>query len=129
MPRAAKKIQDDTTAQIFDALKKAFPELSDDPKKVVYRYNSVAVRVRVISPKFRGKSTAEREAMVNSAFDTLSSKICTTLSSGRSIRNAFRAPVSIRLVGLRLRGVDCASLFLMNAPVERSYVTPYGYTI
>ncbi len=75
MPKAAKKVQDETTAQIFSALKKAFPELPDEPEKVVYRYNPVAVRVRVISPKFRGKSTAEREEIVNEAFQSLPDEI------------------------------------------------------
>jgi stress-induced morphogen len=71
MPRVAKKVQDETTAKIFAALKGAFPELPDEPEEVVYRYNPVAVRVRVVSPKFRGKSTAEREEMVDQAFRSL----------------------------------------------------------
>jgi stress-induced morphogen len=71
MPRAAKKLQDETTARLFAALKKAFPGLPDDPEQVVYRYNPIAVRVRVVSPKFQGKSTAEREEMVNKAFKSL----------------------------------------------------------
>jgi stress-induced morphogen len=71
MPRVAKKVQDETTTRIFAALKKAFPELPDDPEKVVYRYNPVAIRVRIVSPKFKGKSTAEREEMVNKAFKSL----------------------------------------------------------
>ena len=29
-----------------------------------YRYNSVSIRIRVVSEKFEGKSTSEREAMV-----------------------------------------------------------------
>src|SRR5438046_4875754 len=71
MPRAAKKIQDETTGQIFAALKKAFPDLPDDPEKVVYRYNPVAIRVRIVSPKFRGKSTAEREEIMRKALKSL----------------------------------------------------------
>lgn len=79
MPRATKarnkKIQDETTAQIFAALKTAFPDLPDDPNQVVYRYNPVSVRVRVISPRFTGKSMAEREEMVNEALDSVPGEI------------------------------------------------------
>lgn len=71
MLKVAKKVQDEVTGQIFAALKDAFPELPDQPEKVVYRYNPVAVRVCVISPSFRGKSTAEREAVVNAALESL----------------------------------------------------------
>lgn len=41
---SAKKIQDAATRQIFAALKAAFPNLPDDPRQVVYRYNPVAIR-------------------------------------------------------------------------------------
>jgi len=71
MPQAVKKVQDKTTRAIYAALKTAFPEVPDDPGQVVYRYNPVAVRVRVISPKFVGKTSAEREAMVAAAFESL----------------------------------------------------------
>ena|SRR5437660_1360078 len=70
-----KKIQDETTAQLFAALKKAFPSLPDDPVQVVYRYNPVAIRVRIISPRFSGKSMAEREEMVNEALDSVPAEI------------------------------------------------------
>jgi stress-induced morphogen len=80
MPRAAKKgkenrIQDESTAQIYAALKTAFPNLPDDPMQVVYRYNPVAIRVRIISPKFTGKSSAEREEMVNVVLDSVPDEI------------------------------------------------------
>ena len=71
MPWVAKKVQDESTAQLFAALKRAFSDLPDEPDLVVYRYNPVAIRVRIISPKFRGKSMAEREEMVNKAFKSL----------------------------------------------------------
>ena len=70
-----KKIQDESTARIYSALKSAFPDLPDVPKQVVYRYNPVAVRVRVISPRFTGKSMAEREEMVNVALDSVPPEI------------------------------------------------------
>ncbi len=71
----SKKVQDESTAQIYAALKNAFPNLPDDPTQVVYRYNPVAVRIRVISPRFTGKSMAEREEMVNEALDSVSDEI------------------------------------------------------
>lgn len=67
----AEKVQDQTTAQIFAALKKEFPDLPDDPSQVVYRYNPVSVRVRVISSRFVGKTSAERGAMVAAAYEPL----------------------------------------------------------
>lgn len=73
MPRVATKGQDKTTGAVYAALKKAFPELPDQPEAVVYRYNPVAVRVRVVSPRFGGKSTAEREAVVNDVLASLPS--------------------------------------------------------
>lgn len=75
MPRVAKKIQDETTAGIYTALKKAFADLPDDQEQVVYRYNPVAVRVRVVSPKFRGKSMAQREEIVKKAFKSLPDEV------------------------------------------------------
>ena len=77
MPRAlpAEKVQDDATGRIYAALKAAFPELPDDPCRVVYKYNPVAIRVRVISPKFRGKSMAERDAMVGEALAAVPSQV------------------------------------------------------
>ena len=70
-PKSHKKIQDETTATIYAALKQAFPELPDEPERVIYRYNSVSVRVRIVSQKFRGKSMAEREEMVNEALGSV----------------------------------------------------------
>jgi stress-induced morphogen len=34
------------------------------PRTDAYRFNSASIRVRVIDPRFEGKSTAEREDMV-----------------------------------------------------------------
>lgn len=75
MPRATKfqnkKVQDKKTRLIFAALKKAFPDLPDDPGQVVYRYKQVSVRVRVVSSQFVGKTSAERGAMVAAAYESL----------------------------------------------------------
>jgi|GEM_PF-2022269 len=67
--RPTRKRQDAGTAKVFAALRVAFPDLPEDPAKVVYRYNPVAIRVRVVSPRFVGKSLAEREEMVLAALD------------------------------------------------------------
>lgn len=71
MPRVAKKRQDDRTRQIYAALKKVFSDLPDVTSEVVYLYNPVSIRIRVIDPRFEGKGTAERERMVNRALKTL----------------------------------------------------------
>lgn len=75
MPLPATKVQNKKTQRIFAALKRGFPELSDQPEEVVYQYNPIAIRVRVISPKFRGKSSAEREQIVNDSLVSVPSKI------------------------------------------------------
>jgi stress-induced morphogen len=71
MAQVAKKVQDKTTRQIFSALKKAFPNLPEESERVVYRYNPAAIRIRIISPRFVGKTTDERDALVNAAFESL----------------------------------------------------------
>ena len=71
MPQAAKKVQDRITRQIFGALRQAFPDIPSEQAKVIYRYNPVAIRVKIVSSQFVGKTTAEREAMVNAAFESL----------------------------------------------------------
>lgn len=67
MPWPNKKTQDEATAAIYTALRRAFPELPTTPEQVVYRYNPVALRVRVVTDRFAGKSTAERDEMVSQA--------------------------------------------------------------
>lgn len=80
MPRTLKKqpekkLQDDSTLQIYSALKSAFPNLSAQQEQVVYRYNPVSIRVRVVSPRFTGKSLAEREEMVLEVLDSVPSEM------------------------------------------------------
>ena len=70
-PKNAVKAQDRITARIYSALKDYFPDIPDDPISVVYRYNPVCIRVRVVSSKFVGKSSAEREAMIQAAYEPL----------------------------------------------------------
>jgi stress-induced morphogen len=80
MPQVVKKEQNRKTRAIFNALKRAFPELPDEPEEVVYQYNPIAIRVRVVSPKFRGKSAAEREEMINGAIRSVSPKVTEDIS-------------------------------------------------
>jgi stress-induced morphogen len=59
-----KRRQDAKTRAIYAALKKSFPNLPDDISRVVYRYNSVSVRVLIVDPAFEGLSAAERHKRV-----------------------------------------------------------------
>lgn len=53
------------TRRIEQVLKGEFPNVE------AYRYNSAAIRVRVIDPRFAGKSIGERDAMVAPLLDRL----------------------------------------------------------
>lgn len=75
MARVATKIQDETTRTLYQAIRKAFPEVPDDIERVVYRYNPVAIRVKVVSKRFEGKDTDQRERMVMRALKTVPSNI------------------------------------------------------
>jgi stress-induced morphogen len=58
--------------QIYAALDRAFPgELDGAVQNVVYRRNSVAMRVRIVSKRFNGKSLAEREELAMRALEPL----------------------------------------------------------
>ena len=70
-PKTAVKAQDRTTARIYSALKDYFPDIPVDPTAVVYRYNPVCIRVRVVSSKFVGKTSDERDAMIQAAYEPL----------------------------------------------------------
>jgi nitric oxide reductase activation protein len=52
------EMRTDETRMVEDALRKAFP------KTDAYRYNSASIRVRIIDQRFEGKSTEERDALV-----------------------------------------------------------------
>jgi stress-induced morphogen len=59
------EMRTDETRTVEAMLKKAFP------KTDAYRYNSASVRVRIIDPRFEGKSTEERDAMVEPLLEQL----------------------------------------------------------
>jgi stress-induced morphogen len=52
------RMQTDETRKVADLLRTKFPKVD------AYRYNSASIRVRVIDPRFEGKSTAQRDRMV-----------------------------------------------------------------
>lgn len=59
------RMRTDETRMVEDTLRKAFPETD------AYRYNSASIRVRIVDPRFEGKSTEERDAMVEPFLDQL----------------------------------------------------------
>src|SRR4051812_25119117 len=55
----------DETRKIEELFREVFPQTD------AYRFNSASIRVRVIDPRFEGKSIAEREKMVMPLFKKL----------------------------------------------------------
>jgi hypothetical protein len=55
--------------QVEDVLRTVFPDTD------AYRYNSASIRVRVIDPRFKGKATEERDAMVEPLLEGLPEQI------------------------------------------------------
>ena len=73
MPTTAKKKQDERTRAIFAELASVFPDVaSKRPAEVVYLFNPVSIRVRVIDDRFEGKETAARERLVYRALKEIS---------------------------------------------------------
>ena len=75
MARRANKKQDERTAAIYQALATQFPELDSRPKEVVYVYNPVAIRVRVVDESFAGQSYSQRHRRVMKALEPLPEEI------------------------------------------------------
>jgi len=69
--KAAKKGQDESTQQVYDALKASFPLIPSEPQQVVYRYNPVSIRVRVIDDSFEGQSVSTRLSRVRRSIRSL----------------------------------------------------------
>jgi stress-induced morphogen len=55
----------DETRHVEEVLRRQFPQTD------AYRYNSASIRVRVIDPRFEGKSAEERDALVEPLLATL----------------------------------------------------------
>lgn len=55
----------DESRRVEELLRKAFAQVD------AYRYNSASIRVRVIDPRFEGKSNEERDSMVEPYLDQL----------------------------------------------------------
>jgi len=66
--------QTEVPKRIYAGLRSAFPDLDEAMERVVYRYNRVSIRVRVVSERFHEKSETERERMVMDALKVLSSE-------------------------------------------------------
>ena len=75
MARRASKKQDERTAAIYEALATQFPDLDPRPKEVVYVYNPVAIRVRVVDESFAGQSYSQRHRRVMKALSPLPEEI------------------------------------------------------
>ena len=52
------KMRNPDTHKVEDVLRRVFP------KTDAYRFNSASIRVRVVDPRFEGKSNEDRDAMV-----------------------------------------------------------------
>lgn len=59
----------DESRTVEDALRKTFQSAD------AYRYNSASIRVRVVDPRFEGKSDAERDSMVEPVLKQLPTQI------------------------------------------------------
>jgi stress-induced morphogen len=63
------KMRTDETRMVENVLRTEFPNTD------AYRYNSASIRVRIVDPKFEGKSTEKRDAMVERLLDQLPDEI------------------------------------------------------
>jgi len=78
--RLISKKQDSQTKLLYAALADAFPDLSREPAAVVYRYNPVSIRVRVITDSFQDKSFAERDRMIKRALRAIPEEVFNDIS-------------------------------------------------
>ncbi len=60
-----KKMRTDESREVERVLREKFPDTD------AYRYNSASIRVRIVDPRFDGKSTEERDAMVEPHLEKL----------------------------------------------------------
>ena len=69
------KRQDASTRKVFTAVKRAFPDVPDEIGEVVYRYNPVAVRIRVVSNSLMGLDDTQRDDAVMGALKELPKEV------------------------------------------------------
>jgi stress-induced morphogen len=62
------EMRTEETRVVEKVLRKAFP------KTDAYRYNSASIRVRIVDPRFEGKSIERRDAMVEPLLEELPEK-------------------------------------------------------
>jgi stress-induced morphogen len=55
---------DKSASAIYRAIRTAFPDQREAIEDVVYRRDPYSIRVRVVSDRFEGKTTRERERLV-----------------------------------------------------------------
>ncbi len=63
--RAWEALRTNETRMVEDVLRRTFPNTA------AYRYNSASIRIRVVDPRFEGKSTEERDGMVEPLINKL----------------------------------------------------------
>ena len=63
--RRWEEMRTDETRHVEEVLRKVFPGTD------AYRYNSASIRVRVIDDRFEGKSTDERDALIEPLIEQL----------------------------------------------------------
>lgn len=75
MATAIAKRQDSSTRRICAALRTAFPDLPENISDTVYRYNSVSIRIRIVSDVFIGMDDYRRDDEVMATLRTLPKEI------------------------------------------------------
>lgn len=58
------KRKDRETQKIERLLGESFPDFPEEYPPEAYRYNPASIRLRLVSPRFKGKNRVEREKMV-----------------------------------------------------------------
>ena len=78
------------TRRVEEMLRKEFPNTD------AYRYNSASIRVRIVDPRFEGKSVGQRDAMVEPHLEKLPAQTQMDIMNLTTLfpeepRNSFKA--------------------------------------
>ena len=71
----SRKKQDSGTKQIYQLLRTCFPDISSDVNEVIYRFNSVSVRVLIVSSRFDKLDKKQRTKMFDDAMNAADPKL------------------------------------------------------
>ena len=87
------KMRTDETRAVERVLRQKFPNAD------AYRYNSASIRVRIIDPRFKGKSAEKRDAMIEPLIEQLpkstQSDIMNLITlSPDEVENSLRASIA-----------------------------------